>query len=778
MAVWLCVGCCGVSNAQPVLAPWPGPSVGTGERWVGAAALGGLWCTSDGRSVDVRDIRQSVRRSLTLSDFATVIPGLDTGTSAIGGVAMSDSGRLMFVAVQRPARSDTLTSRSDEIVRVDTETGTMSRFATFAFSNSSATYPSYPMVHTGGKLYLGGLAGLLVYNAGKNDATGVFNTGVSFGGSAAWSMAFDRVGAFLFVSLRDGRLLRFSTANLSATSMGSIGINVTGLAFCDHYSTSGGLFLGGADGQVRLVPASVARGASLTISNYTTLPVAAMSTTTLAAGCDGSLLAGRAGSVYRMSDAADPRLGFDAWVADEIRQQVVFGKSLISPQGEPAGWVIDGNVTPGGTLFHPATPDGAAWVVLQLIASDELFADPEALPLVRLILKRYAGQLAGPVPSRTADGIFRHWIDPFTGGAKPGWDPEFALMSTMKIVVAASRAAEHFSQDPEIVSAARSICCSVRGYDSYLNPSSKAMYLKGLIGGGPDFSTGSTPFHEGILFVDQAAFYGGASSRSVYDAWLNRGLWPYASNITGRTVTSNSYGFEATFVSAYPMLLVDRFRNDPSWQSHIANLSSSASAWTDDRVPSPRWFTVFSAGTTKPEWGGYNADSIGNSPGDVTTLTALCALAGRADGLGVREASAAYQAYRTGVREAFRGGSSILYRVSNVDPAWRPGDAGLPDVAMGALGLAEILSPGFVQRVLITGLPVCGSCRADVGKQGGIAGADGQLDNNDFIVFIDAYFNGNMLIADVGSQGGVAGGDGMLDNNDFVVFIDVYFSGC
>ncbi len=68
-------------------------------------------------------------------------------------------------------------------------------------------------------------------------------------------------------------------------------------------------------------------------------------------------------------------------------------------------------------------------------------------------------------------------------------------------------------------------------------------------------------------------------------------------------------------------------------------------------------------------------------------------------------------------------------------------------------------------------------CPADLGQQGGIAGSDGLLDNNDFIVFIDDFFTSNPL-ADVGVQGGVAGSDGVFDNNDFVVFIDQFFAGC
>ncbi len=71
----------------------------------------------------------------------------------------------------------------------------------------------------------------------------------------------------------------------------------------------------------------------------------------------------------------------------------------------------------------------------------------------------------------------------------------------------------------------------------------------------------------------------------------------------------------------------------------------------------------------------------------------------------------------------------------------------------------------------------CGG--ADVGGVGGVytGCGDGVLDNNDFVVFIDLFFNGNVL-ADVGSQGGVPGADGQFNNNDFVVFIDMFFSGC
>ena len=72
---------------------------------------------------------------------------------------------------------------------------------------------------------------------------------------------------------------------------------------------------------------------------------------------------------------------------------------------------------------------------------------------------------------------------------------------------------------------------------------------------------------------------------------------------------------------------------------------------------------------------------------------------------------------------------------------------------------------------------LAGSCPADIGRQGGVAGGDGQLDNNDFIVFIDWFFWVDPR-ADRGVTGGVPGHDGAFDNNDFIVFIDQFFAGC
>ncbi|MDP1661158.1 MAG: VCBS repeat-containing protein [Phycisphaerales bacterium] len=119
---------------------------------------------------------------------------------------------------------------------------------------------------------------------------------------------------------------------------------------------------------------------------------------------------------------------------------------------------------------------------------------------------------------------------------------------------------------------------------------------------------------------------------------------------------------------------------------------------------------------------------------------------------------------------SFSGNNSSMF-VTNVQG--NPGDlvASVRCVSTNACGT---LASNVAELRII--LP-CGG--ADVGGVGGVytGCGDGVLDNNDFVVFIDLFFNGNAL-ADVGSQGGVPGADGQFNNNDFVVFIDMFFNGC
>ena len=100
-----------------------------------------------------------------------------------------------------------------------------------------------------------------------------------------------------------------------------------------------------------------------------------------------------------------------------------------------------------------------------------------------------------------------------------------------------------------------------------------------------------------------------------------------------------------------------------------------------------------------------------------------------------------------------------------------------------AFGAGPVTYPVFrTKESLLGGAPrivvSVSLCLADIGKAGGEFGRDGALDNNDFISFIDRFFNQEMGVADIGKAGGEFGRDGALDNNDFIVFIGAFFDGC
>lgn len=724
IAAGLVVGVTAVASAQPVFTSWPveGPDDTVA---VSAAPLAGWYAAGDSYedNVEVRDIRQNLVTSVSRAQIQALVPwmSLDGGPDGVCSVAMSDTGRLLFILVyDNTTPSDG--QASDAILRLDVSTGALTLFARLELSNDTSQFQRIGAAYYKGRLYVGSAAGatVRVYNATSNQTTGTLASMTTIQGSGVRGLAIDRESGTLYAANELG-VYRASLATLplSFVPVGAA-TGVRGLTWGEHFGPASGglrgLFVlrdGAAGGsEIDFVTAAQASGNSaFSLATYATT---AGTWHALSATSDGAIMIGADEDALMMRDASDTRLSFDGWLADEFAQHVAIAKGLVSPDGEPSGWVIDADVIPSWSRFHPATPDAAGWTVLMMLASEHVNADPQALPVVRQVLTRYAGLASdGIKPSRTADGIFRHWIDPQTGGVKSGWDPEYATLSTMKIVLAAARAWQMYPDDPQVVRAASRIIFGVKNWGSYFQGGSQALYYKGLAGGGPDFSVAGYPFNEGILFTEQASALGNAGP---YGLWINRSLWPVAYYLVGRPITGASNGsFQAAFLSLYPLLLQGDYRHSADWQAQVDNLRWSSAAWTDDN--SPRYYTVFSAGTTEGQWGGYNADSLGNHPGDVTTFTSLEAMCSQT---GTPEAVGAYMAYRRGARELFKTGANLLYRRSNVDPPYTPDSAGLPDVTLGGLGLGELLSPGLSDATLTGAYPRQDSCPVDVNADGRI----------------------------------------------------------
>jgi hypothetical protein len=801
----LALVCAGPAVAAPVVSDWPpapAPAESPGASLVASAGLGGLWAAGEpGGGVRVYDTKGTLRATISRASILALRPagaGPDGPACRIGALTLSESGRVLLVALR-----DDAPGASDCVIAFDTDGANGRRL--FSADLGSVTDGPVALAHFRGRVYVGARGpapALLVFNGfstvlpappGGSGGAGSLTTPLQTVADAqpVVALAVDRASSTLFV-VRAGRLWRASLNLGGAVTTPLVDVGpmiepVTAMTFGDVFGAPAqrGLYLTTASGAVRFIPVASALGQqTLSQGEYAPAAQAGLSGGALGASatpCGGLIVSTVAGPRV-LRDDADTRLSLDAFLLDEVRQVVNFGRGLIAPDGELAGWVIDADVQPSWTRFHPATPDGAGWAVLLTMLGDEFFADADAQAKARTILARYAGRLPGPAPSRNADGIFRHWIDPVTGQTKPGWSTEFATLSTMKIVAAASRAAKRWPADADIRASAQSIICGVTNWAPYVNASNRLAFI-GQPGGGADAGSFSTAFNEGVIFVEQAGIYGSPATGASYaNVWRNRLVLPsaqYAGAAPALTGDTN-FAFQASFVSLYSMALQADLRTDPLWRLHWQALRTSHAMWTDDY--GPRWFTVFSAGTTKPEWGGYRADSLSSFTGRVSTFPSLLALAGRPDtagnpGAGWPEAVAAYHAYRTGARRTFRSGASILWRRSSEDQAWLPTDGGLPDIAIGALGLAELLRPGVTARLLNASYPPCG-CLPDISRAGQQRGRDGELTADDIIVFVNAFFAGDHVLADISGPGQTTSPDGELTADDLIVFINRFFAGC
>lgn len=730
-----------LAAGSPITSPFPVTGADDTAA-IAAAPFAGAYAAADTfeDTVELRNFPLAVTHTISKAQILALAPwmSLDGGPDGPSSVCFSASGRLAFILVH----DDTIPGDglgSDAVLRLDVATGALSLFARLDAFDRGDIAPHLAIAHHKALLYVGThAAGIRIYLANASATAGTFLTTWTLpGGGPIRGLAVDRDAGVMFAASDTGVFRATIPASVATaptwTQIVAASTDIRALASGDHYGATAnrGLYIlrgDGAGARIDFVPYASAYSPALVSPSLYLASAAALHDLTQTA--EGKLLAAADEDALLIRDDADTRLPFNQWLLDEFNQVTSFGRGLISPDAEPAGWVIDADTDPATPRFHPATPDAACWTVLLLLMSDHLTGDPLAQQQVRSVLTRYAGLAADNIkPSRSADGIFRHWIDPATGATEPGWDPEFATLSTMKIVVAAARAAAFYKDDPQIVRAASRIIFLTKNWDAYIQGGSDALAFKGLQAGGPDTGSFAAPFHEGIIFIEQASNYGTSTSQNAFTHWLNRAVLPSATFVPGMPITSTANGlFESAFISLYPALLTPAYRASTPWQTQVANIRWSNGAWTDDNAP--RFFTVFSAGTTRSDWGGYRADSLasGGHPGNVTTFTSLMALSALGD---PSPAMSAYHAYRKGGRQTFRTGASILYRRSDVDRSYLPNSAGMPDVALGALGLADLIQPGSINAVLSRPYPLVEQCPVDLN-------ADGVVDIEDLYRHVQA----------------------------------------
>lgn len=427
--------------------------------------------------------------------------------------------------------------------------------------------------------------------------------------------------------------------------------------------------------------------------------------------------------------------------------QIVRLKNYVLAAIQPSGLVRD-SVVLNGSSFHPATPDAAGFALLSLSAFDHLNTIPDAAARVEQVLKAYAGQAPGVTPDRSADGHFIHFMNINTGApAGGGWDASYTPIGTALLVAGAQFAANHFSDNPTIVSLADQLTHSVN-FNNAIHPGlNGGIFLNmGKSGGG---TGGTVSSWNEFMLVESLALREANNDRAlaVKHRWLDTDFIPKRNFGTIPTLTDNASVFAPAFWVQQMHFFNGDFRSSESFETFFDNQRLADEAFSGNALPFGLG-EAFRYGLTagvSPQ--GYAVDSITNHPNNVFSPEAVAAW-GDMDTLLQFYAAQSLPAndprYKYG-----------MVRVSATQPAWVPSDAGLVDHLFLLFGLVESLDPNFfADRVFA---PIAA----------GDYNADGTVDLDDYALWRLKFGSTTHLAADGNSNG-------RIDTGDYTIWRDAY----
>lgn len=418
-------------------------------------------------------------------------------------------------------------------------------------------------------------------------------------------------------------------------------------------------------------------------------------------------------------------------------------KTYVLDAIQPSGLVRDSLVL-NGASFHPATPDAAGFALLGLSALNDLGKLPDAEQRIVNVLSAYAGQTAGVVPDRSADGHFIHFMNIASGApAGGGWDSSYTPIGTALLVAGAQFAKNSFPSNATIAALANQLTGSVN-FNNAISPSlNGGIFLNmGKTGGG---TGGTVNSWNEFMLVESLALRetNNARALAVKQRWLNPGFIPKKSYLGIPTLTDNVNNYAPAFWVQQMHFFNGDFRQNSEFETYFANQQQADKLFSANAL-SQTYRYGLTAGVS-PQ--GYNADSMSNHPNNVFSPEAVA---------GWGDMDTLLQFYNNQVLPAndprYKYG---LVRVSATQPTWIPSDAGLVDHMFLLFGLVESLEPNFFADRMFSGLAP------------GDYNADGRVDLADANYWRSAFGSTSQLAADGNSNG-------VIDAADYVIWRSHY----
>ncbi|MGF1792224.1 hypothetical protein L4D21_16605 [Photobacterium profundum] len=693
---------------------WPSPDV-TIDSWefdgqgdhVAVAQFSGQYAVAESSrlQIEIRNIRQELLNQISVDDIVSLVPKMDLShDDTLCGMTFTPSGRFLYLAV-----CDNTAGEDGAIIAFNTNTKTSTLLTKLALTKQGQNGKHrIGMGYFASQLYVGTANGVYRIGADKNAAyeeqpsqapqlISLPNPVRDIAIDMAEGNVFLLAGDAVYRMASDGNQARevYRQTDIAALSFSRVfGQESDGGLYFSRTLNNGTASNDGQEAQfnteVYWVPVNEARSAG----SYSPKPYLRTATewSSFSLTPDGRLLFSD-GSPSILSDNADNRLDFDAWMKDELGNYVKAIKGLTASS-------LSGNfASPEGFLHrklehnNPNTSpvaDNVGWALFLLMIADQVDHDPEIEQYVELLIKRHAGlHEDGKGGEKSIDGYFVRNYN--TDGSINENNPQYQVYVSMKFLPAAIKAAEMYPNNDNIVNYAKYLKQVFQRSGDVVRAEQRITWDSDDFG---PIRLNRLMSNESWLYGDIAAAQDPIATRNYGTFTYERENFNYDYELLDQPVIKSSHS--AFIIMGGPLILDHHFSGE-SWSEQNHNYYALTQSETDELGLS--YFGGFSAGHSPNSNGSYYNDGPTDHPDDFIHFPAVKGFGqlGKTDAV-----VGAYMAYRDGRRQTMVSAgdrdANLLMRWSANMPNYDKMSVGIADFWYGAVGLAETLKPGVVQN--------------------------------------------------------------------------------